>query len=73
MTARLAIDTGRCIGTSLCAATAPPHHVALGTDERAHLLPNAPVLGQEALDAIDLCPVEAIHLLPADSTTEERP
>ncbi|MEU9128497.1 ferredoxin [Kitasatospora sp. NPDC048540] len=56
------VDRHRCVGTGLCAATAPDD-LTLGTDGRA--LPRRPstALSEELAEAAEMCPVEAIAVL----------
>ncbi|MGC4835091.1 ferredoxin [Micromonospora vinacea] len=55
---RIAVDTRRCIGTSICAGTAPEHFRLVGglSAPLADVVAPAEVI----LDAADSCPVEAI-------------
>ncbi|WP_329021503.1 ferredoxin [Streptomyces sp. NBC_00690] len=62
MSRRIEIDRDICIGSGLCAATAP-RHFALGEDRRSRILPDAGEPDEEVADAVDFCPVEAISLL----------
>ncbi|MFJ1646466.1 ferredoxin [Streptomyces sp. NPDC088258] len=62
--AHLVVDRARCIGTGLCAATAPRHFV-LDADRRSTLRPDAGHPdAADAADAMALCPMEAIALVP---------
>ncbi|MFJ2439635.1 ferredoxin [Streptomyces sp. NPDC087658] len=63
MTRRITLDRDVCIGSGLCAATAPRHFV-LDRDRRSALLPGAGEPDGSAEDAVALCPVEAISLVP---------
>jgi len=55
---RIGVDTSRCIGTSICAGTAPEHFRLVGglSAPLADVVAPADVI----LDAADSCPVEAI-------------
>ncbi|WP_371502260.1 ferredoxin [Kitasatospora sp. NBC_00374] len=57
------VDRTRCVGTGLCAATAPDD-LALGPDGRALARQGtAAVLSEELAEAAEMCPVEAITVL----------
>lgn len=60
---RLGVDSRRCIGTSICAGTAPEHfHLVDGLSApKADVVAPADVI----LDAADSCPVEAITVRDA--------
>ena len=58
------VDRDRCVGTGLCAATAPAD-LALGRDGRAYPLRPASDDGAELTEAAEMCPVEAITVLSA--------
>ncbi|MFG3555275.1 ferredoxin [Micromonospora sp. NPDC047557] len=60
---RIGVDARRCIGTSICAGTAPEHfHLVGGLSEPlADVVEPADVV----LDAADSCPVEAITVRDA--------
>ncbi|MFJ1703710.1 ferredoxin [Kitasatospora sp. NPDC088346] len=56
----VAVDRARCVGTGLCAATAPAD-LALGPDGRALARQGtAAALSAELAEAAEMCPVEAI-------------
>ncbi|MEV4121636.1 ferredoxin [Micromonospora sp. NPDC049645] len=60
---RIGVDSRRCIGTSICAGTAPEHfHLVGGLS-----VPLADVVApaEVVLDAADSCPVEAITVRDA--------
>jgi ferredoxin len=64
--------SGDCIGSGVCAGTAP-RHFALGEDNRSHPL-SSPVAADEAvLDAAASCPMEAIRVTDADTGEEIQP
>ncbi|MET8088358.1 ferredoxin [Micromonospora sp. NPDC005197] len=60
---RIGVDSGRCIGTSICAGTAPEHFRLVGglSEPLADVVAPADVV----LDAADSCPVEAITVRDA--------
>lgn len=58
------VDRARCVGTGLCAATAPDD-LALGEDGRARARHPVSVPGEELTEAAEMCPVEAITVLSA--------
>ncbi|MFI6444483.1 ferredoxin [Kitasatospora sp. NPDC050543] len=58
------VDRGRCVGTGLCAATAPGD-LALGADGRAEARRATSSAGDDLTEAAELCPVEAITLFSA--------
>ncbi|MCF0095371.1 ferredoxin [Micromonospora sp. NPDC049114] len=60
---RLGVDSRRCIGTSICAGTAPEHFRLVGglSEPLADVVAPADVV----LDAADSCPVEAITVRDA--------
>ncbi|RDG36999.1 ferredoxin [Streptomyces corynorhini] len=60
---RLVVDRALCIGSGLCAATAPRHFL-LAADRRSIARPDAGAPDADAADAMALCPVEAISLVP---------
>ncbi|CAN3984860.1 ferredoxin [Kitasatospora purpeofusca] len=61
------VDRDRCIGSGMCAATAPGS-LALGADGLARPVREQPTvaggepLTSELADAVDYCPVEALSL-----------
>ncbi|WP_433261967.1 ferredoxin [Micromonospora vinacea] len=55
---RIAVDTRRCIGTSICAGTAPEHFRLV--DGLSTPLADVVAPAEVILDAADSCPVEAI-------------
>ncbi|MFJ9951752.1 ferredoxin [Kitasatospora sp. NPDC091207] len=63
------VDRGRCIGSGMCALTAPGS-LALGADGLSHPVrasgpdgePAGERLTEELLEAVDFCPVEALAL-----------
>lgn len=61
MTSRIILDRQLCIGSGMCAATAPEHFV-LDADRRSRLLPGAAGPDERVEDAVLLCPMEAIAL-----------
>ncbi len=58
------VDRGRCVGSGVCAATAPAD-LALGRDGLAYPLRPGSDDGAELTEAAELCPVEAITVLSA--------
>ncbi|MET8090218.1 ferredoxin [Micromonospora sp. NPDC005220] len=60
---RIGVDSRRCIGTSICAGTAPEHFRLVGglSAPLADVVSPAEVI----LDAADSCPVEAITVRDA--------
>ncbi|MET8278898.1 ferredoxin [Micromonospora sp. NPDC005174] len=60
---RIGVDAGRCIGTSICAGTAPEYFRLVGglSAPLADVVDPAEVV----LDAADSCPVEAITVRDA--------
>ncbi|MEW1720320.1 ferredoxin [Streptomyces sp. NPDC093109] len=70
--AHLVVDRARCIGAGLCAATAPRHFV-LAADHRSALRPDADAPDAGAADAVALCPVEAISLVPGAAQDRDAP
>ena len=50
---------GTCIGSGVCAGTAP-EHFALGEDNRSHPLTSPTPPDEAVLDAAASCPMEAI-------------
>ncbi|MEV7422625.1 MULTISPECIES: ferredoxin [unclassified Streptomyces] len=62
-TEHIALDRALCIGAGLCAATAPRHFV-LDADRRSTLRPDAGEPDEDTEDAVAICPVEAISLVP---------
>ncbi|WP_430503104.1 ferredoxin [Micromonospora trifolii] len=64
---RIDVDARRCIGTSICAGTAPEHFRLVGglSAPLADVVAPAEVI----LDAADSCPVEAITV---HDTTDDR-
>ncbi|MFD7983889.1 ferredoxin [Kitasatospora indigofera] len=58
------VDRARCVGTGLCAATAPDD-LALGEDGRARARHPVSVPGEQLTEAAEMCPVEAITVLSA--------
>ncbi|WP_424637249.1 ferredoxin [Embleya sp. AB8] len=57
------VDRTLCIGSGICAATAPAHFTR-DPDGRARSRPDAPPPTPEAEDAASLCPMEAIAFHP---------
>ncbi|MEU7974250.1 ferredoxin [Micromonospora sp. NPDC049089] len=55
---RIGVDSGRCIGTSICAGTAPEHFRLV--DGRSTPLTDVVAPDDVIVDAADSCPVEAI-------------
>ncbi|WP_406063410.1 ferredoxin [Micromonospora sp. NBC_00860] len=55
---RIAVDTRRCIGTSICAGTAPEHFRLV--DGLSTPLADVVAPAEVILDAADSCPGEAI-------------
>ncbi|MEU8419653.1 ferredoxin [Micromonospora sp. NPDC048835] len=55
---RIGVDSRRCIGTSICAGTAPEHFRLV--DGRSAPLVEVVAPAEVVLDAADSCPVEAI-------------
>ncbi|MFE1318242.1 ferredoxin [Kitasatospora phosalacinea] len=64
----VAVDRSRCIGSGLCARTAPAD-LALGPDGRAAPVRPATAASAELTEAAEMCPVEAIAV--RDATTGE--
>lgn len=62
---RISVDADRCIGSGLCAATAPGHYRVVGGVSQPPAGPVEP--DDAALDAADCCPVEAITVRDATS------
>ncbi|MFI9274258.1 ferredoxin [Kitasatospora sp. NPDC052896] len=60
------VDRGRCVGTGLCAATAPAD-LTLGEDGRAHPRRELTTAAEEVTEAAELCPMEAIAVHRADT------
>lgn len=63
---RVSVDPGRCIGSGVCAGTAPRHFVlvdGLSTPVAGTVEPDDAVAA-----AADSCPVEAIAVRDADGT-----
>lgn len=58
-TPRVHVDLDLCIGSGICAATAP-RHFTTGPHGQAHPRPDAPPPDGYARDAAALCPAEAI-------------
>ncbi|MEU5388387.1 ferredoxin [Kitasatospora cineracea] len=58
------VDRGRCIGSGLCARTAPTD-LALGPDGRAAPVRSASAGSEELTEAAEMCPVEAIAVRDA--------
>ncbi|MEW2428601.1 ferredoxin [Micromonospora sp. NPDC047644] len=61
---RVGVDSGRCIGTSICAGTAPEHFRLV--DGLSTPLADVVTPADVILDAADSCPVEAITVHDAD-------
>ncbi|WP_433534357.1 ferredoxin [Micromonospora sp. CA-249363] len=61
---RVGVDSGRCIGTSICAGTAPEHFRLV--DGVSAPLADVVSPAEVVLDAANSCPVEAI--IVRDST-----
>lgn len=55
------VDRVRCVGTGLCAATAPGD-LALGADGRAEARSGPGAGSAELTEAAEMCPVEAISV-----------
>lgn len=66
---RLLVDRSRCMGTTICASTAPS---GFEIDGRGQSRPTAEIVApaDEVMNAAQLCPVEAISILLA-ATGEE--
>ncbi|CAK7286187.1 MULTISPECIES: ferredoxin [Streptomyces] len=65
MSWQLHVDSGRCIGSGMCAGTAPDLFVL--DDDRSHPVSEHIPEGEErALDAADICPMLAITVQDAD-------
>ncbi|MFF5052843.1 ferredoxin [Micromonospora sp. NPDC000663] len=64
---RIGVDTHRCIGTSICAGTAPEHFRLV--DGLSTPLADVVAPDDVILDAADSCPVEAITVR---DTTDDR-
>ncbi|MFI2711251.1 ferredoxin [Micromonospora sp. NPDC018662] len=60
---RVGVDSRRCIGTSICAGTAPEHFHLV--DGRSAPLADVVAPAEVVLDAADSCPVEAITVRDA--------
>ncbi|MFC7545927.1 ferredoxin [Plantactinospora sp. GCM10030261] len=60
---RIGVDAGRCIGTGICAGTAPEHFRLV--DGNSAPLADVVVPADVLLDAADSCPVEAITVRDA--------
>ncbi|WP_422735599.1 ferredoxin [Micromonospora sp. WMMD729] len=64
---RIGVDSGRCIGTSICAGTAPEHFRLV--DGLSAPLADVVAPAEVVLDAANSCPVEAIIVR---DTTDDR-
>ncbi|MBQ1017721.1 ferredoxin [Micromonospora sp. D93] len=60
---RIAVDSRRCIGASICAGTAPEHFRLVGSLSAP--LADVVAPAEVILDAADSCPVEAITVRDA--------
>ncbi|MEU7613610.1 ferredoxin [Micromonospora sp. NPDC049204] len=60
---RIGVDSHRCIGTSICAGTAPEHFRLV--DGRSAPLADVATPAEVILDAANSCPVEAITVRDA--------
>jgi len=66
------VDRDRCVGTGLCAATAPAD-LALGADGRARTLRERAAESDELTEAAEMCPVEAISVWLASTGEQVAP
>ncbi|MEU8157063.1 ferredoxin [Micromonospora sp. NPDC048986] len=64
---RIGVDSRRCIGTSICAGTAPDYFHLV--DGQSAPLADVVAPAEVVLDAADSCPVEAITV---HDTTDDR-
>ncbi|GHJ44695.1 hypothetical protein Cs7R123_20370 [Catellatospora sp. TT07R-123] len=64
---RVQVDPGRCIGSGLCAGSAPDHFELV--DKKSRPVRELVDPSDEVSDAADCCPVEAI--LVTDAATAE--
>ncbi|MEH1098097.1 ferredoxin [Micromonospora sp. CPCC 205561] len=62
---RVHVDPTRCIGSGICAGTAPKHFVLVGGLSRPVAERVAP--DDALMDAADSCPMEAVIVSEADS------
>jgi ferredoxin len=63
---KLTVDRAVCIGSGLCAATAPGYF-QLGSDRRSHPVSSLIDPDKEVLDVAISCPVEAITIIESGS------
>ncbi|MFC8848783.1 MULTISPECIES: ferredoxin [unclassified Micromonospora] len=68
---RLHVDPTRCIGSGICAGTAPEHFGLV--DGLSRPLAERVAPAQAVLDAADSCPMEAILVSEADSRRQIAP
>jgi ferredoxin len=68
---RLRVDAKRCIGSGMCAGTAPDHFRLTGSVSTASRELTEP--DQAILDAAEQCPVEAITVLDTVTNTPVEP
>ncbi|TDC56876.1 ferredoxin [Micromonospora sp. KC207] len=68
---RLHVDPTRCIGSGICAGTAPKHFELVDGLSRPMAERVAPA--QAVLDAADSCPMEAILVSEAESRRQIAP
>ncbi|MDH6109491.1 ferredoxin [Kitasatospora sp. MAP12-15] len=66
------VDRTRCVGTGLCAASAPAE-LALGEDGRARALREATIDREAVTEAAELCPVEALAVHRLDNGEQIAP
>ncbi|GAA2741844.1 MULTISPECIES: ferredoxin [Kitasatospora] len=69
---RVEVDRIRCVGTGLCAATAPDA-LELGADGRARALRAIAADSEELTEAAEMCPVEAISVRSAATGEQVAP
>ncbi|OIK23550.1 ferredoxin [Streptomyces malaysiense] len=65
MSWRLSVDPGECMGSGMCAGTAPDLF-ALDGDRSRPVREHIPEGDERALDAADICPMRAISVQNAD-------
>ncbi|MEU3027549.1 ferredoxin [Streptomyces incarnatus] len=67
MSWRLSVDRRQCMGSGMCAGTAPDLFVVDG-DHARPVREQIPEGVEPALDAADICPMQAITVRDADGT-----
>ncbi|RRQ75840.1 cytochrome [Streptomyces griseofuscus] len=65
MSWRLSVDPGQCMGSGMCAGTAPDLFVLDG-DHARPVREQIPEGDERALDAADICPMQAITVRDAE-------